>query len=134
MSSPAANLSKDSEVHISRDNQKKINTFAIRNGWMEEMTLELKAKQNELKNLEDAEADVMLMDDTEPIPVLTGDCYVYFSQDKASEKIQSLMDKKREQIKDLESQMDKVKDEMSTLKSELYSRFGDNINLENEDE
>jgi len=129
-----ASLSKDSEVHISRDNQGKINTFAIRNGWLEELTVELRAKQNELKNLEDAEGDIMLLDEEDPVPIMIGDSYVYFSQEKASEKIQQLMDKVREDIKKFEGKISKVKSEMSTLKSELYSRFGDNINLENEED
>jgi len=36
---------QDSDVHISRENQKKINRFAIRNSWLEELNQELKLKQ-----------------------------------------------------------------------------------------
>jgi len=36
---------QDSDVHISRENQKKINTFAIRNGWLEELNQERQLKE-----------------------------------------------------------------------------------------
>jgi prefoldin subunit 4 len=133
MSTPAA-LQHDTDVHISRENQKKINTFAIRNGWMEELTVELKAKQNDLKNLEDAEAEIMLQDDTSSVPIFIGESYVHFNQDKASEVVEELMKRTKEEISSLESKIDEVRREMSSLKSELYSKFGDNINLENEED
>jgi chaperonin cofactor prefoldin len=50
------------------------------------------------------------------------------------DKIQELKDKAKKEIKGVENQIDQVKKEMSALKSELYSRFGDNINLENDED
>ena len=44
------------------------------------------------------------------------------------------MEKARAEIKRIESRVLEIKQEMSSLKSELYSQFGDNINLENEEE
>jgi len=35
---------QDSDVQISRENQKKINSFAIKNGWMDEL------KQQQARN------------------------------------------------------------------------------------
>jgi len=39
--------------------------------------------QNELKNLEDAGVEIMLLGDDEKIPICIGECFVRFSQDEA---------------------------------------------------
>jgi hypothetical protein len=44
------------------------------------------------------------------------------------------MEKARAEIRRIEGRVLEIKKEMSGLKSELYSQFGDNINLENEEE
>jgi len=121
----------DSDVHITQDNQKKINTFAVRNGWMEELEQELKQKENDLKNLEDAEQEVVLM--TDPIPILVGDSFVHFEPDAAGEELNKRIQLTKESIKNLNVEIASVKSEMNKLKADLYERFGDNINLENEE-
>jgi len=50
------------------------------------------------------------------------------------EAIATLLEKARARIKVIEALVTDIREEMSTLKSELYSQFGDNINLENEEE
>jgi len=131
MSSAGVIANPDSDVHITKDNQKKINTFAVRNGWMEELEAELKAKETDLRNLEDVEQEVVLL--TESIPMLVGDSYVHFEPDAAGEEVARRITKTKEDIKKLNSDIAAVKAEMNKLKNELYERFGDNINLENED-
>jgi len=131
----ASTVGNDTDVQISRENQKKINTFAIRNGWLEELNQERKQKENEIKNLEDAEADILMFEDDQiPVPILVGDCYIHYSQDKATGIISGLVDKTKKEIEIIQSKITTIKTEMSELRSELYSQFGDNINLENEDE
>lgn len=41
--------------------------------------------QNEIKNLEDAEAEILMFtDDTISVPILVGDCYVHYTQENAT--------------------------------------------------
>ena len=50
------------------------------------------------------------------------------------EVIQSLLSKAKDSVKKCENRIAEIRAEMARLKSELYSQFGDNINLENEEE
>ncbi|CAD6215715.1 GSCOCG00000526001-RA-CDS [Cotesia congregata] len=69
----------DSDVHISYEDQQKINKFAKQNAQMDDLKEELKLKQNDLKNLQDASDELALMDDDAKIPYRIGDLFV--SQD-----------------------------------------------------
>ncbi|XP_021968621.1 prefoldin subunit 4 [Folsomia candida] len=124
----------DTDVNITKENQKKINQFAIRNGWLDELKDELKAKQNLLKNLEDASDEVTLLDDDVPVPILIGESFVHFDQERGLEQISILQSTIRSQISTIEAKIATIKSEMSGLKQQLYSQFGDSINLECEEE
>ena len=59
----------DKEVHISLEDQQKINKFARLNSRLEDLKDDLKAKQEETKTLEDASGDLMMLeDDDEKVP------------------------------------------------------------------
>lgn len=137
MSSGLKSESSDSDVHISHENQKKINRFAIMNGWIEEIQDSLATKQTLLTHLEDAENDLLLSDvlmenpDME-IPVLVGESFVSFSSDEVQEHIEGLKKRTRGEIDALESRVKDIKCEMDVLKTALYEQFGNNINLEND--
>lgn len=67
---------QDSDVHISFEDQQKINIFAKHNANIEDLKQELKVKQNALKNLEESNDEIELFDDDEPIPILIGDVFI----------------------------------------------------------
>merc|ERR1711915_520990 len=75
----AATVAKDSEVQIFREDQVKINTFAKKNHKLQELKEELKARRKELQNLEDAETEIMMLDDedAEAIPIQVGEVFIY---------------------------------------------------------
>ena len=50
------------------------------------------------------------------------------------EVIQSLLSKAKDSVKKCQDRIAEIRAEMARLKSALYSQFGDNINLENEEE
>lgn len=66
---------QDSDVHITIDDQMKINKFANFNAKVEDLKEELKVRQNELKNLEEAGDEIELMDE-DTIPFLIGEVFV----------------------------------------------------------
>lgn len=67
---------QDSDVHISFEDQQKINKFARLNAKVEDIKDELKVKQNDVKNLDEAVEELGLADDTEKIPYLVGEVFI----------------------------------------------------------
>lgn len=67
---------QDSDVHISFEDQQKINKFARLNAKVDDFKDELKIKQNDVKNLEDASEELSLADDSEKIPYLVGEVFI----------------------------------------------------------
>lgn len=67
---------QDSDVHISFEDQQKINKFARLNAKVDDFKEELKLKQNDMKNLEEAAEELSLADDDEKIPYLIGEIFI----------------------------------------------------------
>ncbi|UYV83635.1 PFDN4, partial [Cordylochernes scorpioides] len=61
-------VTQDADVHVSQEDQQKINKFARLNARLEDISAELKMKEKELQNLADAEEEVLLTTDAELIP------------------------------------------------------------------
>ncbi|XP_067002776.1 prefoldin subunit 4 isoform X2 [Anabrus simplex] len=125
----------DSDVHITYEDQQKINKFARHNAKLEDLKEELKQKQNEMKNLEEACEELELMDeDSEKIPYFMGEVFVYQNVDCTQKTLEEAKTKVSEEIKKLEVKCTEIRNVMSDLKTQLYAKFGNNINLEAEDE
>ncbi|KAL5240278.1 hypothetical protein ACI65C_013227 [Semiaphis heraclei] len=125
----------DSDVHITFDDQQKINKFARLNARVDEYRDELKAKQTILKNLEDAAEELMLLDedDCPNLPYLSGETFVYYNLETAQNNLEELKKTVGKEMKDIETKIKDISSTMSDLKSHLYGKFGNNINLEAED-
>eukprot|EP00088_Acartia_fossae_P020523 TRINITY_DN220_c1_g1_i1.p1 TRINITY_DN220_c1_g1~~TRINITY_DN220_c1_g1_i1.p1 ORF type:complete len:134 (+),score=49.89 TRINITY_DN220_c1_g1_i1:28-429(+) len=127
----------DKDVHISLEDQQKINKFARHNQKMEELKDELKARQNEIQTLTDATGDVeefsITADEGEKIPFQIGEVFVMEAPDAVLELIEAKKAEVEGSVKDIEAKMEGVKGVMTDLKTHLYAKFGDAINLEAED-
>ncbi|XP_029173147.1 probable prefoldin subunit 4 [Nylanderia fulva] len=123
----------DSDVHITYEEQQKINKFARQNAKLEDYKEELKVKQNELKNLEDAFDELTLMDDDAKIPYYIGEVFVHQCLEKTQNCLEEAKNKKKTEIANLEGKCAELKGIMSELKTQLYAKFGSRINLESED-
>ncbi|CAH0398740.1 unnamed protein product [Chilo suppressalis] len=124
----------DSDVHISYEDQQKINKFARLNAKVDDIKDELKVKQNDMKNLEEAVEELSLTDDSETIPCLIGEVFICQSLDNTLKSLEDAKAKKEGEIGELKHKCDELKSQMSELKSHLYGKFGSHINLENEEE
>ncbi|XP_015177543.1 PREDICTED: prefoldin subunit 4 [Polistes dominula] len=124
----------DSDVHITYDDQQKINRFARQNAKLEDYREELKLKQNELKNLEDACDELTLADDDAKIPYYIGEVFVHQDTEKTQSCLENAKEKKKAEIANLESKCEELKSLMNELKTQLYAKFGNHINLEREDD
>ena len=125
----------DKEVHISLEDQQKINKFARLNSRLEDLKDELKSKKAEIQTLEDASTDLMMLDDDdEKVPYQVGEVFVHLTQDECQQKIEETKDNLAEAVKSVNSKAEVIREEMSGLKSQLYAKFGSAINLEADEE
>uniref|UniRef100_T1HUH4 Uncharacterized protein n=3 Tax=Rhodnius TaxID=13248 RepID=T1HUH4_RHOPR len=89
----------DSDVHITYEDQQRINKFARHNARNEDLKEELKNKQNELRNLEDAVEELELMDESEQIPFLVGEVFLFQNLENTQKSIAELKEKILDEIK-----------------------------------
>ncbi|XP_073976088.1 prefoldin subunit 4 [Rhodnius prolixus] len=120
----------DSDVHITYEDQQRINKFARHNARNEDLKEELKNKQNELRNLEDAVEELELMDESEQIPFLVGEVFLFQNLENTQKSIAELKEKILDEIKVIQNKSAQLTLAMVDLKTQLYAKFGNHINLE----
>eukprot|EP01112_Ceratiomyxa_fruticulosa_P009202 TRINITY_DN2399_c0_g2_i1.p1 TRINITY_DN2399_c0_g2~~TRINITY_DN2399_c0_g2_i1.p1 ORF type:complete len:139 (-),score=35.84 TRINITY_DN2399_c0_g2_i1:62-478(-) len=133
----------ETEVDVTWEDQKMINTFGRLNARKHEMEAERKIKAEELTNLEDANNEIILLDDEEesdegvtngrkPIKFSIGDFYVDFSKEGAEERLGKMEAEIKTAIEKLDKDIDNIKRTLGELKIKLYAKFSNAINLEEE--
>ncbi|GBP67442.1 Probable prefoldin subunit 4 [Eumeta japonica] len=134
MSTSKGTFQPDSDVHISYEDQQKINKFARLNAKVDDLKDELKVRQNDMKNLEEATEELSLADESDMVPYLVGEVFISQSVEDTLKCLENAKIKKENEISDLEGQCEELKSQMSELKGHLYGKFGSHINLENEED
>lgn len=124
---------QDTDVHVTFEDQAKINKFAKHNANLEDLKEELQVKKNDLKSLEEAVDEIELFDEEEPIPFVVGEVFVSHNLPKTQELLAAAKEKKLQEIKNIQDKCKQIQDVMAELKAQLYHRFGSNIYLENDD-
>merc|ERR1711872_464407 len=134
LSDMAGSISKDSEVQIFREDQVKINTFAKKNHKLQELQAELSARKKELQNLEDAETELMMLDDedAEAVPIQVGEVFMLHTTDAITSMLERAKEIASEDISKLQANIEAHQEVLKNLKVQLYAKFGDGINLEEE--
>lgn len=137
MASSKSTVRPDSEVHITFEEQQKINKFARLNARLDELKDELSAKLNDQKNLEEAVESVdemELLGDVEEIPYSVGDVFLVQNPESTKVMLEEAKEKLTNDISAIKGSMESTKELMSDLRTQLYAKFGDNINLEADEE
>ncbi|CAB3372396.1 probable prefoldin subunit 4 [Cloeon dipterum] len=137
MASNKSTVRPDSEVHITFEEQQKINKFARLNAELDELKEELSSKLNDQKNLEEAiEAvdEIELLGEIEEIPYVMGEIFLLQNPESTKDKLAEAKERMEKDLDGIKIKMDSVKDLMSDLRTHLYAKFGDNINLEAEED
>lgn len=116
-------------TEVTWEDQQLINSFGRQNFRLHELEAQIKAKQKELEDLEDASNEMMLSDD-EIVRFVIGECFVHIASDVAEEKVQEAIDNCKQQIEEITGNLSSLKESMSKLKGVLYGKFGNSINLE----
>ncbi|XP_075161422.1 prefoldin subunit 4 [Haematobia irritans] len=121
------------DVHISFEDQQKINKFAKHNARMDELKVELDMKKNDLKSVEEALDEIELFDEDEDIPFLFGEVFLSHKLSRTQELLHETKEQTLKEIASIEAKANDIKGEMNELKAQLYQRFGNNISLESDD-
>nr|CAD2168351.1 unnamed protein product [Meloidogyne enterolobii] len=115
------------------EDQQQINKFArLHKSYLENKD-QLAFLQNTAQNLTDAENEVMLMEDGQlNVPILVGSIFVHQDQDKINLMLEERKEYIQQQIDSLGEKIICLEAEMKDLRAILYAKFGDNIQLEDE--
>lgn len=86
--------------------------------------------QKDLQNIQDADDELVLLDESDSVSLQMGDTFV----DQTVENLQKVLEGQKSKLSaslaDLEVKQAEIKQQMAQLKVELYAKFGTNINLE----
>ncbi|XP_067904243.1 prefoldin subunit 4 [Heterodontus francisci] len=122
------------DVNVTFEDQQKINKFARNNNRLIELKEEIELKKKQLQNLEDASDDIMMLDeDTMLVPYQIGEVFISHSQDETQEMLEAAKQSLQDEIHALQTRVETIQQVLSDLKVQLYAKFGNNINLEADD-
>ena len=124
----------DDDVHISYDDQSKINKFAINNTKLHEFQEDLEEKKKELQNISEAIDELIVLDETEMVPFQFGEVFTYLSVSDANSELEKKKEGIEREIKAFEEKVGQSKKLLADLKVQLYAKFGNKINLEETEE
>ena len=121
---------KRNNVQVTLEDQKKINEFSKLILRKDSLELELSKERQEKEYLDDASMELELIDEDEKVQYKIGEIFVYLKQNKVLEQIEKDTDVIDEKIISLEDTLNTIDSRLKELKTQLYAKFGDNINLE----
>jgi prefoldin subunit 4 len=121
---------KDNDIEVTRDDQMMINSFGRLTLELKELEAELKDETENYKNLEDAEAELMLSVGDEPVRFLVGEVYMGLNSTDAEQMLEQNKTKVQGAMDKLSARIEDIKKTLAELKVKLYHKFGSNINLE----
>ena len=116
------------------EDQQQINRFARLHKAYLAAKDELASLNNQLQNLSDAADELLLLDDeaAASVPLQVGSVFVHYDQDTLADKLEARKEEKQQQMTETRAQIAGMEAEMKELRALLYAKFGDNIQLEDE--
>merc|ERR1711907_433388 len=118
------------DVDVEKADQQRINLFGRLNNKKHFIEDEIKSIKDKLSNYEDAQTEMMLMDDEDKVKFAVGDTYSCLDADSANEKLEEEIEELQKLLEKQEADMALVEETMGELKTQLYAKFGKSINLE----
>ncbi|KAH3764450.1 prefoldin subunit 4 [Pelomyxa schiedti] len=135
-SSGSATTGSGGEVEVTAVDQQRINTFGRMTSKMHQLEGVLYQLEQEMKKIEAAQTEVMMLDDDDFPPnggVLynIGEVFVTLKPSKVTDYLMQTETKLNEEISATTAQIDDIKSQLAQLKVLLYGKFGRaQINLE----
>lgn len=120
----------EDDVDVRFVDQEKINEFGKLNNRLLEVRADMKQHKLDAEKLEDATAELMMNSDG-TVMLLIGESFVEVDEDAATEYCEKKQETLEAKIAELTQEENSILQRQELLKKDLYSRFGDSINLEN---
>uniref|UniRef100_A0AC35TRE0 Prefoldin subunit 4 n=1 Tax=Rhabditophanes sp. KR3021 TaxID=114890 RepID=A0AC35TRE0_9BILA len=119
-------------LKVSKADQDMINRYARGYAKMQEIKKEVGAYTNEIENCEEAENEVMLLDDedSKAIPMKIGEAFIHMDSEEVDEQLKDATTQAKLNLSIKQKALDKLVVELEGLKKTLYSKFGEAINLD----
>ncbi|CAH8875827.1 unnamed protein product [Trichobilharzia szidati] len=121
------------DIEVTHADQQRINSFATWNLKFKGFLSEYEKFKKELANINDAEDELIVLDENTH-PYAIGDTFFHLSSDEIGEELKATKEKVKVRMLDLEERISECKVHMDSLRKELYGKFGNHINLEEEDQ
>mmetsp|Transcript_16902 Transcript_16902/g.20854 ORF Transcript_16902/g.20854 Transcript_16902/m.20854 type:complete len:129 (+) Transcript_16902:136-522(+) len=121
---------KEDDVEVRWEDQQRINEFGKNTNHLLELKTERNETQKQLDYLEDAEQEVLLSDDSDEHKVRMGETFIVVNEDDFNEFIESRREKLNSIFEKQSEEINALEGKQQLLKSDLYARFGKNINLD----
>jgi prefoldin subunit 4 len=152
------------EVEVTAEDQKRINHFGRLNNRMQvcarhvwrcrfsgpllaraclraltrvrpqELKDDIKEKTKDVTNVEDAANEIEMLLDDDACLLKVGELFVHVSNEEADEKIKAVKEVRQKELAALREELEVISKQMEELKKLLYSKFGNSINLELDEE
>jgi len=91
---PTNGVGKDNDVEVTFEDQKMINEFACKNMNLSELQENIKAVQKEIDNAQDAEDDLLMLDDEDLVSFQIGEVFFEYTM----EDTQTQLEKRKEEL------------------------------------
>ena len=127
-------IASDCDVNVTYEDQQYINQFARNNAKLQEVKDEIEAKKKELQNLDDASDELLMLDEEDPIPFFIGEVFMVYPHDETNTMLEETKTTIQAELASMEEKSEALSKLLADLKAKLYAKFGNNINLEMEEE
>ncbi|CAH6720323.1 prefoldin subunit 4 [[Candida] jaroonii] len=117
-------------IQVLWEDQQKINRFSSLINAKDELSSKLEKLKTEKDYIDDLSLELELVDEDEKIQYKFGDGFIFLKAEQVLEKIDKTNTDLTSKIEDAESKIDDLNDQLNELKTDLYAKFGKNINLE----
>ncbi|KAJ8905656.1 hypothetical protein NDN08_002162 [Rhodosorus marinus] len=122
----------ESEKNVTLEDQQKINQFSRLLNEKLELQAFLSVRKDLHQLYDDASDELMLAADNEKVQFAVGDAFIFTAKDEAEETVEQCKTEIVRTMEDSQKKYDNKVESMTQLKTELYAKFGNSINLEEE--
>ena len=128
---PAGVKVSKQDTQIEFADQKRINEFSRCNMRYHDMREEIKKLKEEIENLADAQQQVEeALGEEGALKLFLGEAFIAVDDDAAGQFVEKLQEEKQEELEKKQDDLEQIEGKMKDLKAALYAKFGNSINLE----
>jgi prefoldin subunit 4 len=117
-------------VEVLFSDQQKINEFSKLIHKKDILSTDLEKQKQEKEYLDDVSMEIELIDEDELVNYKISNAFVKLRQEEVVERLEKDLEVLDGTIEELESNIEKIDQRLEELKKALYTKFGNNINLE----